>query len=381
MEHSKPWKIILIDDEEDIRDVLSIVLEDAGYSVTTASDGDSGLSLCATIRPQIIITDIRMPGKDGIQVLEAVKKKFPDIEVIVVTAFGEIELAVKALQLDASDFVTKPIDEDVLLVSIKRAQQRYTSRKKLQDYTRFLEREIEDQASILHQDKMMSLGRLSASVVHEINNPLFGILNYIKLMIKILGRGSLPEGSIDKFSKYLDLVEKETTRCSEIVSNLLAFSRKSEPSFAKLKIEDLFNKCILLSQHKLELCNIDLICNIEPDLPSMQGDSNQLQQCLINLIFNSIDAMPDGGELSLSCSHDLKDNHIKMTVHDTGIGISDTDVLHIFEPFFTTKEEGYGVGLGLSTVYGIIERHNGSVNVDSRPGDTSFVLYLPVETE
>ncbi|MCK5541399.1 MAG: response regulator [Desulfobacterales bacterium] len=381
MDHFKQWEIILIDDEEDIREVLSIVLEDAGYSVTTASDGDSGIKLCDDIQPQIIITDIRMPGMDGIQVLEAVKKDYPDIEVIVVTAFGEMELAVKALQLGASDFVTKPIDEDVLMVSIKRAQQRYTSRKKLQDYTRFLEREIKNQASILHQDKMMSLGRLSASVVHEINNPLFGILNYIKLMIKIIGRGQLKEESIQKFGQYLDLVEKETQRCSDIVSNLLTFSRKSEPSFEQLDISDLFKKCILLSQHKLELCNIDLISKIEPDIPAVRGDSNQLQQCLINLIFNSIDAMPNGGTLNLSCVYDSKDNHVLIIVQDTGCGIKDKDIAHIFEPFFTTKEEGYGVGLGLSTVYGIIEHHNGRVNVASKPGNTSFKMYLPIEAK
>ena len=381
MEHSKPWKIVLIDDEEDIREVLSIVLEDAGYSVTTASDGASGLKLCEDIHPQIIITDIRMPKMDGIQVLEAVKKNYPDIEVIVVTAFGEIELAVKALQLDASDFVTKPVDEDVLMVSIKRAQQRYTSKKKLQDYTRFLEREIKDQASILHQDKMMSLGRLSASVVHEINNPLFGILNYIKLMIRVLGRGELKEESIQKFGQYLDLIEKETQRCSDIVSNLLTFSRKSEPSFELLKIDDLFKKCILLSQHKLELCSIDLVSKIDPDMPAVKGDSNQLQQCLINLIFNSIDAMPQGGTLTLSCVYNSKDNHVSMTVQDTGSGIKDQDISHIFEPFFTTKEEGYGVGLGLSTVYGIIKRHKGSVDVVSRPGNTTFMLQLPIEAK
>ncbi len=510
----KPWKIVLIDDEKDIREVVSIVLEDAGFSVHTAENGEKGLALCEKICPQIVMTDVRMPGMDGIQVLQSVKERYPDIEVVVVTAFGEMALAVRALQLDASDFITKPIDEDALLVALDRAKNRYKTRKDLLDYTRFLEkekdltareliktysfqknliessmdgilacneagivvtfnrsmekilglkknevkdklafsvlfpdgeenkirevlaqeafggknrlslyettlignnavqvpvqvsaakllingvksgtvcffrdlrqmrrleRELADQAGILHQDKMMSLGRLSASVAHEINNPLFGVLNYVRLMIKVLKQGSLTEGSVEKFLRYLDLVEKETDRCSTIVSSLLTFSRKSEPSFKQVDIEEMFNRSVLLSRHKLELSNIDFVSELSPGLPTIQGDSNQLQQCIINLIFNAVDAMPDGGTLTLACRYDSKKRSLVIRVKDTGHGIKKENLSHIFEPFFTTKTEGQGVGLGLSTVYGIIERHNGTVEVESEPGDTSFMLILPTK--
>ena len=141
MEHINNWKIVLMDDEADIREVVSIVLEDAGFSVQTAEDGQKGIALCKTFCPQIVLTDVRMPGMDGIQVLQTIKERYPDIEVIVVTAFGEMTVAIRALQLDASDFVTKPIDEQGLLVALKRAKQRYQSRKAMLDYTRFLERE------------------------------------------------------------------------------------------------------------------------------------------------------------------------------------------------------------------------------------------------
>ncbi|MBW1984831.1 MAG: response regulator, partial [Deltaproteobacteria bacterium] len=114
MQHADDWKIIFIDDEKDIRDVMKITLADAGYNVLTAEDGQTGLRMCNEFLPQIVITDIRMPGMDGIRVLESIKKKYPTVEVIVVTAFGEMELAIRALQLDASDFITKPIHEDAL---------------------------------------------------------------------------------------------------------------------------------------------------------------------------------------------------------------------------------------------------------------------------
>ncbi|MFH2093984.1 MAG: response regulator [Pseudomonadota bacterium] len=512
MENTIHWKIVLIDDEEDIRDVTSIVLEDAGFSVLTAENGEQGLSLCKSACPQLVMTDIRMPGMDGIQVLKTIKEKYPDIEVIVVTAFGEMSLAVQALQLDASDFIVKPIDQDGLLVALKRAKQRYTSRKALMEYTWFLEqetektakeliktysfqknliensmdgilacddqglvitfnrsmekilgydsnevvnqfvfsdlfadnedkilkkkmvtpefggenrlflyetkligksgeavpvqvsavtlwekdvekgwvcffrdlrklrtleRELADQASILHQDKMMSLGRLSASVVHEINNPLFGVLNYVRLMIRVLERGVPSLESIEKFQRYLDLVEKETERCSNIVSSLLTFSRKSDPAFGQVDMKGLLNKCILLSRHKLELSNIRLVSQISETLPLINGDANQLQQCIINLIFNAVDAMPDGGTLTLACTHMKDEKKMTISVKDTGLGIQKEDVSHIFEPFFTTKKEGYGVGLGLSTVFGIIEHHKGTVTVNSEPGNTVFMLHLP----
>ena len=135
------WKIVLIDDEQDIRDVMTVALEDTGYTVSSAPDGYTGLQLCEESYPQIVITDIRMPGMDGLQVLETLKNKYPDIEVIVATAYGEMDLAIRALQLDASDFITKPINDEALHLALKRAQNRYSARKELEDYTALLEKE------------------------------------------------------------------------------------------------------------------------------------------------------------------------------------------------------------------------------------------------
>ena len=237
---------------------------------------------------------------------------------------------------------------------------------------------MQDQAAILHQDKMLALGRLAASVVHEINNPLSGILNYIRLMIRVLNRGDLDEAQREKFSGYLDLVEKETDRCSRIVSGLLTFSRKSPPAFGSVDVEDLVNRCILLSRHKLELSHIELVTDIAQNIPPVSGDYNQLQQCILNLVFNAIDAMPDGGRLTISGRCDPSAAQAVISIQDTGNGIAEKDLPHIFEPFFTTKKEGYGVGLGLSTVFGILQHHGGSITVENRPGKgATFHLRIP----
>jgi len=364
-------EILLIDDEASIRNVTRIALEDAGYTVKTAENGETGIRLCGEFRPQIVITDIRMPGMDGIAVLETVKRQYPDTEVIVVTAYGDMDIAIQALRLDASDFITKPLDDAALQVAVNRARQRYSDKKRI----------IEDQARILHQDKMISLGRLAASVVHEINNPMAGILNYIRLMARIVGRGEPDPDTMAQFSRYLAIIETETERCSRIISSLLTFSRRSPSGFAPVTIDTLIERCILLSRHKLELCNIMLHHRVDHGLPAISGDMNRLQQCLINLIFNAIDAMPGGGELRLAATHDPGERRVVISVTDTGTGIAEKDLPHIFEPFFTTKREGYGVGLGLSTVYGIMADHNGSVDVRTAPAKGStFYLRFPVDS-
>jgi signal transduction histidine kinase len=372
------WKVVLIDDETDIREVVSLVLTDAGFIVETAGNGKAGLELCQTFCPHIVITDIRMPGMDGLAVLEHLKKRSPDIEVIVITAFGELDLAIRALQLDASDFITKPVSEKAIHLALKRARERYLSRKKLREYALYLEQENINQAKLMHRDKLISLGRLSASVVHEINNPVAGILNYARLMLKTLKQGGLSEHSV-RFTDHLTLVASEAERISTIVSSLLTFSRKSSFTTSRVRIDELVERSLVLARHRLELAGIGLAVDVEQGIPEFEGDFNLLQQCLINLVFNAIDAMERGGLLEVSASFCPETRRALIKVSDTGTGIAPEDLDHIFEPFFTTKDEGRGVGLGLSIVFGIMERHRGGVTVKSRLGrGTDFTLQLPV---
>jgi PAS domain S-box-containing protein len=515
MTTSDQWPVLIIDDERDIRDVTALTLMDAGYRVETAADGVEGLARCHQFSPRIVITDVRMPGMDGIQVLETIKQRFPDTEVIVATAFGEMETAIRALQLDASDFITKPIHTEAMMVALERARHRYSTRRQIRDYTRQLEqglsrttrqledtvayqdrliessmdgilgcdgegmvitfnrsmeqmlgldraavlhrstlahffseteyrrvrkdlaasghggpnrlmlyetclqdhrrqpvpaqlsatvlmegsqstglfcffrdlrrihrleREMADQARLLHQDKMMSLGRLAASVAHEINNPLSGILNYIRLMLRTCRKGPLATGKQDQFAGYLELVETETDRCSKIVSSLLTFSRRSPVAFGPVSMAEIVDRSIVLARHRMELANVTLVTRMADGLPAIRGDANQLQQCLLNLIFNAVDAMPDGGTLTISAASEENGASVVVRVTDTGLGIRETDMAHIFEPFYTTKQQGEGIGLGLSTTYGIVDRHGGTLTAASRPGrETTFEIRLPVK--
>jgi signal transduction histidine kinase len=367
-------RILVIDDEQDICDVLALTLKDSGYQVITAFDGPTGLERCREFEPQIVITDIRMPQMDGLAVLETLKARKPDVEVIVATAFGDMELAVRALQLGASDFITKPIGDAALQVAIQRAQQRISSRRQI------LEKQVADQTRALHQDKIISLGRLAASVAHEINNPLSAVLNYIRLMTRMMSQQGLDEQQRLKFQGYLEVVEKEVARCSRIVAGLLTFARKAPPTRQPVNLKELIERSLLLSHHRLELGNIDLTSDIDSNLPHIQGDAGQLEQCLINLIFNAIDAMPDGGRLRVDAQANAEGSKIIIKISDSGHGIDSQDLPHIFEPFFTTRKEGHGTGLGLSTTYGIVQAHNGSIDVHTQKGKGSvFTLQLPTQ--
>lgn len=394
------WTILVIDDEPDVREIMAISLEDAGYKTLSAPDGETGLTLLETQGPQILITDIKMPGMSGLDVLKKARLIRPETQVIVTTGFADIKKAITALQHDASDFITKPVDDTTLHLALKRAMERYQNQKELADYTRLLEQTVLNQEKILHQEKMMSMGRLAASMVHEINNPLSGILNYITLMIRLVEKPGWDGAEQNRFKEYLTIVYQETRRCADLVSGLLQFSRKSSLQFGPVDICELIEYSRMLCHHRLELADILLEITCDPKIPKVSGDINQLQQCVINLIFNAIDAIErkhhaasdmiekpslsarPAGRIRINADRETADHQICIRVADDGKGIFPEDLPRIFEPFYTTKPDGHGVGLGLSTVYGIIEHHNGIITVDSVPGQGAcFTIRLPAVDE
>jgi len=237
----------------------------------------------------------------------------------------------------------------------------------------------EVQEQVIRSEKLASLGKLSATIAHEINNPLSAVLTYVRLLMKLKDRDLLAPERMEDIARYLTTMESETARCGEIVKNLLAFSRQSKMTIEEHNIEDIINKTLILISHDLEMKEIRLVKKIEPDLPKVKCDFKQIQQALLNLVSNASEAMTKGGILSLTASCPGDDGFLDVLISDTGCGISQKDLKNIFEPFFTTKEEGKGVGLGLSVVYGIITRHNGSIEVESEPGKGSeFKVRLPV---
>ncbi|MDY6971550.1 MAG: ATP-binding protein [Thermodesulfobacteriota bacterium] len=266
-----------------------------------------------------------------------------------------------------------------------------TDRKKEEEeITRRLEQMVEDRtrqlkethAQLLHQDKMASMGKLSASVVHEINNPIAGILNLITLMKRIIGDGGIEQNDIDEFSRYLDLMETETRRTSRIVSNLLAFSRQSKIELKRLDLNQIVEQTLLITSNLLKINGIRVEKQLDPDLPEFEGSEDQIQQAFMNFVSNAAEAMEStkGGVLTIETTCFAKPPRISISFRDTGIGIQRENISKLFDPFFTTKKVGKGVGLGLSVAYGIIESHCGSIRVRSKAGKgTTFEVELPLK--
>ena len=232
-----------------------------------------------------------------------------------------------------------------------------------------------DLQKLIQEDRMVSLGKLAASCAHEINNPIQGLLTFSHLMQEILTEGDPSSNDLEQFKKHLVFMSKELERCGEIVSGLLSFSRESPREYKDIDLNELLEAVIALTRHKMELRNIDLISYLYPELLMIHGDGHELQQCFLNLIFNAIEAMPQGGQLSIISKLERAKKNVRVEIVDTGYGISRENLDHIFDPFFTTKEQGEGTGLGLSIVHSVIKNHGGNIKVSSKVGEgTSFVL-------
>jgi PAS domain S-box-containing protein len=253
-------------------------------------------------------------------------------------------------------------------------------RRNIQEIERAYEELKSTQEQLIQSARLASLGKLAATIAHEINNPIAGVLNYIKLLIKIFAKGSVSPDRMEDIKGFLAIMEKETARCGEIVKNLLSFSRPSVVRQEPASINDIIEQALGILTHKIEISGAVLIRELGTDLPPVTCDFKQIQQALMNIIINGVEAMPQGGTLTIASRFLPKEKLIEVEIRDTGIGIPREHLENLFEPFFSTKAEGKGVGLGLSVSYGIIHNHHGLIKVDSTTGrGTTFRVHLPVQ--
>ena len=261
-------------------------------------------------------------------------------------------------------------------------------------WTHTLEARVEQKTSelkrahehALHTEKMASIGKMAAVLAHEINNPLSGILTYSKLLRKWMdrdwnggaSRSEAGEARHQEIRDALDLIASESRRCGDLVKNLLTFSRTTPMNLQPTNLNQVIDRSLRLVQHQLDLASIHVEPQLDPELPLVQCDAAQIEQVLLALIMNAIDAMPQGGNLWLTTSLSRGSGQICIVVRDDGSGIPADILPRLFEPFLTTKETGRGVGLGLAISRSILERHRGTIEVQSDLGrGTTFRLTLP----
>jgi len=232
----------------------------------------------------------------------------------------------------------------------------------------------ENQEQLLQAEKLTSLGQMAASIAHEVNNSLAGVLVYTQLLAKKMASDTLSkEVALD----YLSKMASEIDRSSRIIRNLLGFARPSAPKLSTVDVNQVIEKALSLVAHQAELERIQVTKELDPSLPKLWADFDQLRQVFVNLILNAIQATENGGTLTLR-TFPTNERGVRLKIEDTGSGISPENLRKVFTPFFTTKKKGQGVGLGLAVAHEIIERHGGRIEVESKEGKgTTFTVSLP----
>ncbi len=234
-----------------------------------------------------------------------------------------------------------------------------------------IERELQKiQQALLQSEKLAAMGRLTSQVAHELNNPIYGIMNTLELL-----KTEIPPES--KRRKILELSLSETQRLSEMLRNMLSFSKPEEEKRRPVKMNELVEGILLVMEKQMRESNIKVETSFDDEIPEVMASTNQMRQVMLNIIKNAKEAMPKGGTLTIQTS--MEDKHVLIHVQDTGVGIPEEIRDKIFEAFFTTKQKVKGVGLGLSVCYGIIKDHGGEIKVESEEGKgTTFTIRLPI---
>lgn len=408
-------RLLIVDDEEPVRKLFASCLSER-YSCATAADAQEAL-VCLAAEPfALVITDVNMPGLSGVELLRRIVEHFPDTAVIIVSGIDRTQRVLDAMRVGAFDYLLKPCDLDALDLTVERALERRTLLRDGRRYKKDLEKrnaelarskaELERlQAQIVHSEKMASLGQLAAGVAHELNNPAGFIYGNMEILRECAA-------GLERLHQYYDnaplsayiadgarAVKQEigyehlltdlrsivadchsgAERIRDVVQNLRLFSRLDEAEFKKVDLhEGLDSTLRLLSQYYGP--GRTTLERDYADLPLVDCYAGQLNQVWMNLLVNAAQAAGSEGYVRVATCREGETAMVRIS--DTGRGIAPEYLKRIFDPFFTTKPIGEGTGLGLSITYGIVERHGGSISVESRPGEgTTFTVAIPIDAE
>ncbi|MEN8256396.1 MAG: response regulator [Thermodesulfobacteriota bacterium] len=413
--------ILLVDDEPEILELLQRQLEVRNFSIFTAQSGNEAQVILQDNSIDILVTDVRMPGMDGISLLEKALEKQPDLQSVVITGHGDLDTALRAMRLGAYNFLLKPVGVSELEITLKNCLEKiYLKRKitlqqealqkahdelevrvaqrtkELTHVNRSLSAEIDLNARVFedlqkkdqqlrHSQKMEALGSLAGGIAHDFNNLLMGIQGHVSLLI------SHYDSSKPEFS-HLVSVENLVESGGRLTRQLLGYARQGQYDVQLLNLHDLIHA--LMETFSRTRKEISVHSDLTAETLIINADQGQIEQVLFNLFINAADAMPDGGSLTITSKRvpykNIKDklvegirgDYIHLAVTDTGTGIPDDIKLQIFEPFFTTKDISRGTGLGLASTYGIVAAYGGHIELDSTMGEGStFHIYLPASAE
>ena len=379
--------ILTIEDDLLVRKAIASYLQEIGYEVLQAADGAEGLEIFRRDHPVLVLTDLRLPKLDGMEVLSAIRAESPDTPVIIVSGMGTLEDAIRALKLGAHDYVTKPITDMALLAhAVDRALERARLIRENRQYQISLEEEVEKKTAELYQaQKLEAIGTLAGGIAHDFNNILAAIMGFTDLALLKAEKNS-------EIEQDLRQIHKASERAKNLVLQILTFSRKSvterHPVQAALIIKEALKLLRATLPTTVELCQ-----SIDAQQTMIMADPTEIHQVITNLCTNAFHALADEqGKITVELvthtitKDELKNDpdltagdYLQLTVRDDGCGMDSVTLSNIYDPFFTTKEKGQGTGLGLSVVHGIVSDCGGIIRVESEPGKgTTFIILIPV---
>lgn len=408
-------RVVLVDDDSDVRLSLQRIIAESGYETQAFDNGNDALSYLVDQGADLVLTDIRMPGMDGMELLDSVLALRADIPVILMTAFADISMTVAAIKIGAFDFILKPYDVGYVLKAVEKGVTFRRMRIAALQHQENLERAIEERtrelqkahALLLQSEKMALVGQIAAGVAHEINNPLGFISCNLESLRKFTERLLVflmeQSGAIAKYcpaeelaridelrsKSHINRIAEEVPemvmeslegvdRIKEIVSNLKGFARVDDKEFVATSVNETINKALNIVRNELKYV-ATMVADFG-DISPLKCLPNQLAQVFMNLLVNAAQAIEGHGEIRIRTWQE--EGNVFASITDTGCGIPDEVMEHIFEPFFTTKEVGKGTGLGLPICYDIIHKHSGEIVVSSMVGKgTTFTIRLPLGDE
>ncbi len=366
-------RLLIIDDEPAIRRLMALDLQEDGYQVFTAADGPQGLEIFRRRRPGVVLTDIKMPGMDGLEVLRRIKKSGRDCEVIVITGHGDLELAIEALRLQASDFITKPINPQALAVALERARQRLRLNQQLRSYTRELERRVQEATrQVLEAERLAAVGQSVAALVHSLKNMLSGLKGGLYLV-----KQGLAGGNHEHTQSGVAMLERNLERVSKLVRDLLSLSKPRRLEPVALEAAELAREVVEALAPEAAAQGVDLQAAAPPAGVMVWGEREALLDALMNLVSNAVDAASEVREGRVRLEVIPAGEEICFQVQDNGPGLDPEAEQHIFKGLFTTKGAA-GTGLGLMLTHKTAREHGGRVEYQHRPGEGAcFRLVLP----
>ena len=370
--------ILLVDDEPGIRKVLGITLSDMGYRVITAQNGLEALSKFEDEKPPIVLTDIKMPEMDGIELLRRVKLKRPDTEVIMITGHGDMGLAIKSVKYEATDFVTKPINDEILEIALNRAQERIAMRHKLNEYTQNLEQLVREKTKkLVEAERLAAVGQTVAGLSHAIKNITGGLKG---------GAFVLEKGIELSDQKYLmqgwEMVKGNVAKITNLSMDLLNYAKDTDLNFQTGDPNQPAREVFDLMRPKAREFGIELQKDFIDRQHTGQFDADLIYRCLLNLVTNAIDACIHAAagkhkKIVVLRTRSKRDGGIEYQVQDNGCGMNAEVKKNIFQRFFSTKGSE-GTGIGLMITQKIVDEHHGEITVESEEGvGSTFIIRIP----